>query len=98
MPTGAPAQKRKRNSLHISPVKMFWPFAARYLTSGLEPYMALPARLLPADRDRAAAERDSLPLISGSPLIIVDTAKNTDGCIQRQKGQVGRANGLLTRQ
>ncbi|TNN54201.1 hypothetical protein EYF80_035563 [Liparis tanakae] len=38
-----------------------------YLTSGLEPYMALPARLLPADRDRAAAERDSLPLINGSP-------------------------------
>ncbi|TNN80342.1 hypothetical protein EYF80_009366 [Liparis tanakae] len=40
--------------------------AAGYLMSGLEPYMALPARLLPADRDRAAAERDSLPLISGS--------------------------------
>ncbi|TNN62059.1 hypothetical protein EYF80_027730 [Liparis tanakae] len=46
----------------------------RYLTSGLEPYMALPARLLPADRDRAAAERDSLPLISGSPVF------NTAAC------------------
>ncbi|TNN86754.1 hypothetical protein EYF80_002937 [Liparis tanakae] len=46
----------------------------RYLTSGLEPYMALPARLLPADRDRAAAERDSLPLISSSPVF------NTAAC------------------
>ncbi|TNN85237.1 hypothetical protein EYF80_004587 [Liparis tanakae] len=36
--------------------------------------MALPARLLPADRDRAAAERDSLPLISSSPVF------NTAAC------------------
>ncbi|TNN62629.1 hypothetical protein EYF80_027147 [Liparis tanakae] len=47
----------------------------RYLTSGLEPYMALPARLLPADRDRAAAERDSLPLISGSPSLLLYCCK-----------------------
>ncbi|TNN88761.1 Low-density lipoprotein receptor-related protein 1B [Liparis tanakae] len=50
------------------------PAQNRYLTSGLEPYMALPARLLPADRDRAAAERDSVPLISGSPVF------NTAAC------------------
>ncbi|TNN72170.1 hypothetical protein EYF80_017598 [Liparis tanakae] len=48
--------------------------------------MALPARLLPADRDRAAAERDSLPLISGSP--VFNTAASEDGEVEATKGAV----------